>query len=102
MNSKTNKAPGIFLTHEYIIILKDYSDSLVNPSSTRAYSKGYKESRKYLYSYKEDTSNTNKYFQKLIKYFIIEIIITRKTNYQLKIILNPQIYKEIIQYMKAN
>ena len=81
MNSKTNKAPRIFLTYEYIIILRDYLDSLINPSSTQAYSKGYKESRKYLYLYKENTSNTSKYFQKLIKYFIIKIIITRKTNY---------------------
>ena len=96
MNSKTNKAPGIFFTYERVIILRDYLDLLVNPSSTQAYSKSYKESKTFLYPYKEDTSNTSKYFQKLIKYIIIEIIITRKINYQLKIILNSQIYKEII------
>ena len=81
MNLKTNKAPGIFLTHEYIIILRDYLDSLINPFNTWAYSRDYEESRKYLCLYKENTSNTNKYFQKLIKYIIIKIIITRKTNY---------------------
>ena len=81
MNSKTNKAPGIFFTHEYTIILRDYSDSLVNSFNTQAYSKGYKESKTFLYSYKEKANNTSKYFQKLIKYIIIEIIITRKTNY---------------------
>ena len=75
MNSKTNKAPGIFftyeyinlktnkvlrifLTHEYIIILRDYLNLLVNPSSTQAYFKSYKESKKYLYLYKKDISNT--------------------------------------------
>jgi hypothetical protein len=62
MNSKTNKAPGIFFTHKYTIILRDYLDLLVNLSSTRAYSKGYKESKTFLYSYKENTSNTSKYF----------------------------------------
>ena len=81
MNSKTNKAPGIFFTHEYIIILRDYLDSLIDSSSTRAYSKGYKESKTFLYPCKENTSTTSKYFQKLIKYIIIEIIITKKTNY---------------------
>ena len=62
MNSKTNKAPGIFLTHEYIMILRDYLDSLVDPSSTRAYSKGYKESKTFSCPYRKDTSNTSKYF----------------------------------------
>ena len=62
MNLKTNKAPRIFLTHKYIIILRDYLDSLVNPFNTWVYSRGYKESRKYLYSYKENTSNTSKCF----------------------------------------
>jgi hypothetical protein len=62
MNLKTNKALRIFLTYKYIIILRDYSDSLVNPSSTQAHSRGYKESKKYLYLYKENTSNTSKYF----------------------------------------
>ena len=88
MNSKTNKAPRIFLTYKYIIILRDYLVLLVNPSSTQVYSKSYKESKTYLYSYREDSNKTSKYFQKLIKYFIIEIIITRKSNYQLKTILN--------------
>ena len=78
----------MFLTYEYIIILRDYSNSLVNSFSTEAYSRNYKEFKKYLYLYKEDTNNTNNYFQKLIKYFIIKIIITKKTNYQLKTILN--------------
>ena len=81
MNLKTNKAPRIFFTYKYIIILRDYLDSLVNPFSTQAYSKGYKESKTFLYSYKENTSNTREYFQKLINYIIIKIIITRKTNY---------------------
>jgi len=62
MNSKTNKAPGIFFTHERAVILGDYLDLLVNPFNTWAYSKGYKESRKYLYLYKENTSNTSNYF----------------------------------------
>ena len=62
MNSKTNKTPGIFFTYEYIIILRDYLNLLVNPSSTRAYSKGYKESKTFLYPYKEKASNTSKYF----------------------------------------
>ena len=62
MNSKTNKAPGIFFTHEYIIILRDYLDLLVNPFSTQAHSKSYKESKTFLYPCKENTSNTSKYF----------------------------------------
>ena len=62
MNLKTNKAPRIFLTYKYIIILRDYLDLLVNPFSTQAYSKSYKEFKKYLYLYKKDTSNTSKYF----------------------------------------
>jgi len=62
-------------------MLKDYSNSLVNPSSTRARSKGRGEFKTFLCPYKEDTSNTSKHFWKLIKYIIIEIIITRKTNH---------------------
>ena len=62
MNSKINKAPGIFFTHERAVILRDYLDLLVDPSSTRAHSKGYKESKTFLYPYKENTSNTSKYF----------------------------------------
>ena len=81
MNLKTNKAPKIFFIHEYIIILRDYLNLLVNSFSTRAYFRSYKEFRKYLYLYREDTSNISNYFWKLIKYFIIEIIITRKTNH---------------------
>ena len=62
MNSKTNKAPGIFFTHEHAMMLGDCSDSLVDPSSTRAYSKGHGESKTFLCPYKENTSDTSKYF----------------------------------------
>ena len=81
MNSKTNRAPRIFSTHKYTVILRDYSDSLVDSSSTRAYFKGRGESKTFLCPYRKDTSNTSKHFWKLIKCVIIEIIITRKTNY---------------------
>ena len=62
MNSKTNKAPGIFFTYKHVVILRDYSDSLINPSSTQACFKGYKESKTFSYPYKEEASNTSKYF----------------------------------------
>ena len=62
MNSKTNRVPRIFLTYKYTIILRDYLALLVNPSSTRACSRSYEESKTYLYPYREDSSKTSKYF----------------------------------------
>jgi hypothetical protein len=62
MNLKSNRAPGIFLTHERTIILGDRLDSLVDPSSSRAHSKGRGESKTFLCPYKEDASDTSRHF----------------------------------------
>jgi hypothetical protein len=62
MNSKSNRAPGIFLTYERAAMLGDRSDSLVDPSSARARSKGRRESKTFLCPYKEDASDTSRHF----------------------------------------
>ena len=87
-NSKTNRAPGIFSTHERTAILGDRSDSLVDPSSARARSKGRGESKTFPCPCREDASDTSKHFWKPIKCAIVEIVITRKTDRQLGTILN--------------